>query len=245
MTIPIWLSERIHRTCPYCGAEIANNDLLTDRYCSNPKCPEHMAHKIDELAKRFGIKNFGVASARTAIRAYGLTSHMDIIPKWFDKKPEMFLHEVGEICLFKGYQKRWREYCAGCDRMMDVVKSGRLPPAIQQSAFDLLYAETLVCVKPRLLGKRVDIMMSGSFNGYRARADFVAAMNAKYGDIVQLVDVGKRKTSVDYLVKERHATDHEKSAIAHAYGIPILTPAELEERIAGYCTYMHEGGLKP
>jgi hypothetical protein len=83
--------------------------------------------------------------------------------------------------------------------------------------------------------------MSGSFDAYRARADFVADMNRKYGNIVQLVDVGKRKTEVSYLVKENHATDHEKSAIAAANGIKIVTPTALEEILAGYSTYITGG----
>ena len=84
-------------------------------------------------------------------------------------------------------------------------------------------------------------MLSGSFDGYRSRSDFVAEMNRKYGDVIQMVDVGKRKTEVAFLVKEIYATDHEKSAIANAMGIPIITPKGLDEKLAAYKSYITEG----
>ena len=96
-------------------------------------------------------------------------------------------------------------------------------------------------IKPRLLGKRLNVMLSGSFDGYRSRSDFVAEMNRKYGDVVQLVDVGKRKTEVAFLIKEAHATDHEKSAIANAMGITIITPKAFNEKLEAYRSYILEG----
>ena len=84
-------------------------------------------------------------------------------------------------------------------------------------------------------------MLSGSFEGYRARSDYIALMNQRYGDVIELVDVGRRKTDVAYLIKEKYATDHEKSAIAMEQGISIVTPRELEEKLAAYRTYIIEG----
>ena len=66
-------------------------------------------------------------------------------------------------------------------------------------------------------------------------------MNQKYGDVIQMVDVGKRKTEVAFLVKEVFATDHEKSAIANSMGIPIITPKALDEKLAAYKSYIIEG----
>ena len=239
MEVPEWLKSYINETCPYCGALIANSPALTDRYCSNPKCPEHMAHKINVLAKRFNIKGFGIASARTMIRRYKLKTHLEAIPIWFETKPELSLHEIGEICLIKGHQKRWREYCEGYDNMLQVAMSKRLPEDIKEQTATLLIAGNLCKVKPRLLGSRINVMLSGSFEGYRSRKDFITKMNELYGDVVQLVDVGKRKTNVDFLVKENYTSDHEKSAIAAAAGIPILSPSIMEEKLGAYYAYIN------
>ena len=239
--IPEWLAENINKNCPYCGHPITNNDALTDRYCSNEKCPEHMAQKIVVLAKRMGVKNFGIASAREAVRLYKFQLHTQILPYWFKEKPSLYLHEVGEICLIKGHQVKWRQYCEGHDTMMQVVKCPRTPPEIRKHAVLLICTAAMCNIKPRLLGKHLNVMLSGSFDGYRSRSDFVAEMNRKYGDVIQMVDVGKRKTEVAFLVKEIYATDHEKSAIANAMGIPIITPKGLDEKLAAYKSYITEG----
>ena len=241
MEIPAWLNAQVLDVCPYCGSRIVNNEALTDRYCSNTRCVEHMAHKIDVLAKRFGIKNFGVATARQYIARNKFIRHTEIIPYWFDTKPSLYLHEVGEICLIKGHQKKWREYCDGCDTMLDVLAKPSVPADVKRKTTLLICTEKLVSVKPRLLGSRVNVMLSGSFNGYRSRSMFVGEMNRKYGEVVQLVDVGKRKTDVMFLVKKSYTTDHEKSAIARERGIQIVSPAELEERIKVCYTYIIEG----
>ena len=241
MTIPDWVNERIGTTCPYCGSPITNNDALTDRYCSNPSCPEHMAQKIVLLAKRLGVKGVGEVYARNAVCYQKFTYPTQIIPLWFEQPLEVPLWEVGEICMIKGHQIKWREYCEGCNTMEEVLANPRLPYDIRAAAPILLYTESICRVKRKLEGKTLNIMMSGSFDAYRARADFVTDMNNKYGDVVQLVDVGKRKTTVEFLVKETHATDHEKSAIAHANGIEIITPADLEQKIANYRTYIIGG----
>lgn len=240
MTIPDWLAPHLNVTCPYCGALITNNAQLTDRYCSNPNCPEHMAHKIDVLAKRFGIRNFGVAAARQTIRSHKLKYHTQVLPYWFDERPLLPLYEIGEISLIKGHQRKWREYCEGCDTMREVLQKPTTPADVKANAW-LLYTTEMFCrVKPRMLGRRINVMLSGSFEGYRSRSDFIADMNRQYGEIVQLVDVGKRKTGVAYLIKEAYATDHEKSAIAQAAGIRIVTPKELSRMLHTYCTNIKE-----
>ena len=242
MTLPEWVEEHIHPTCAYCGSPITNNETLTDRYCSNPNCPEHMAQKIVALAKRLGVKGVGEAYARNAVRYQKFRYHTQIIPLWFDSPLVLPLWEVGELCMIKGHQSRWRSYCEGHDTMQEVLEDRCTPQAIRDAAPLLLYTESICKVKRRLEGKILTIMMSGSFDNYRSRADFVTDMNTKYGDVVQLVDVGKRKTGVEFLVKEAHATDHEKSAIAAAYGIEVITPKALEEKIVDYRTYILGGG---
>lgn len=242
MEIPGWLQENINTECPYCGTPLTNNAMLTNRCCPNPLCPEHMARKMAVLAKRFGIRNFGVAAARQMIRRHHFRLHTQILPYWFIEKPMLYLYEVGEICLIKGHQKQWRTYCEGLDTMLQVVQSPRTPQEVRQQGGLLLCTAALCHIKPRLLGKRLNVMLSGTFDGYRSRADFVLAMNRAYGDVVEVVDVGKRKTEVAFLIKEAYATDHEKSAIARAEGIPMVTPSVFQQKLAAYQAYQRKGG---
>ena len=120
-----------------------------------------------------------------------------------------------------------------------MLSAKQLPEDIKEQTATLLIAGNLCKVKPRLLGSRINVMLSGSFEGYRSRKDFITKMNELYGDVVQLVDVGKRKTNVDFLVKENYTSDHEKSAIAAAAGIPILSPSIMEEKLGAYYAYIN------
>lgn len=240
--IPEWLQAYVAETCPYCGHPIRNNEALTDRSCSNPVCPEHTAHKLVALARYFHIKNYGIASARSDILIHKLTFHVQIIPIWFREPPLLQLHEICEIGQIKGCQKKWREYCRGYSSIAELSKNEAIPLAVRRRFPTLFMAEKVCAVKPALMGTHIYIMMSGSFEGYRSRSLFVSTMNERYGDIVQLVDVGKRRRDVSFLVKEAYATDHEKSALARAAGIPVVTPAQLEIKLRDYRTYIIEGG---
>lgn len=241
MKIAEWLQPHIMSVCPYCKTPIVNNENLTDRYCPNPQCPGHMACKISDLATRFGVKGVGPAEALNMIRRYDFKYHIQALSQWFIEKPKLYLYEVGEVAMIKGYNKQWRELCSGKKSMLQVALDPETPSTIRANYPLLKACEAEIDVKPSLDGIEMPIMMSGSFDGYRARADFVAEMNRRYGSVVQLVDVGKRKTGVSYLVKEAHSSDHEKTAIAHECGIEILTPAEMEERLRRYYTYIIEG----
>lgn len=242
MEIADWLVPHLADFCPYCGSPIVNNENLTDRYCSNPSCPGHMAYKISALATKMGVKDIGPATALDLINTHKLPYHIQYLRFMLKEKPKLYLYQVGELAMIKGHQKKWREYCRGCRTMREVCDDPLVPEAIR-SQYPLLHACEEECeVIPMLKGKELRIMLTGSFDGYRARADWVADMNHKYGDTIELVDVGKRKIDVDFLVKEEWATDHEKSAIAAEYGIPVVTPAVMEELLKRYASYNNGGG---
>ena len=242
MEIAEWLLPYINKECPYCGTPIVNNEALTDRYCPNPKCYGHMAYKIEALAKRFGVKGIGPATARDAAILHKWTYHVEAIPWMLKEKPELYLYEVGEICMIKGHQKKWKEYCEGHQNMMQVLTDPRVPAEIREQSRLIFTATKYVKIEKNLLGRILTIMMTGSFAGYRSRNDWLLDMNNKYGDVIQLRDVGKRRTGVDYLVKEPYTSDHEKSNIAREEGISIISPHDLEERLKWYRTYIIEGG---
>lgn len=238
MEIADWLVPHLYDLCPYCGHEIVNNENLTDRFCSNPSCPGHMSFKIAALAKRLGVKDIGPAAAMDMINFYQHPYHIQYIHHMQRERPRVYLYEVGELAMIKGHQKRWREYCKGHKTMRQVCDDPSVPQVIRDQ-YDLLHACEEECdIIPTLPGREMNVMLTGSFEGYRARKDFIAEMNALYGDIIELVDVGKRKLDVHFLIKEEWTTDHEKSAIAAEYGIPIITPAQMRELLERYKTYI-------
>lgn len=242
MEVAEWLKPYLNENCPYCHSPIINNENLTDRYCSNPACPGHMSYKISALATRFGAKGIGPATALAMIEAVKLPYHVNYIRAFLPAPPKLYLWQVGEIAMIKGHQNRWKEYADGCDTMEEVCNKASVPKVIKEHKRLLLAAERECIVLPRLKGLKINIMMSGSFDGYSARRDWLAAMNAKYGDAFELVDVGVRKLDVQYLVKESWATDHSKSAIARDYSIPIVTPAQMEEILSAGKAYIFRGG---
>lgn len=242
MEIAEWLKPYLNTECPYCKSPIMNNDNLTDRWCSNPNCPGHMSYKISALAARFGIKGVGPATALELIDTFHLPYHISYLPIFMAEKPRLYLWQVGEIAMIKGYQRQWRDFAEGCDTMEQVCQK-RTVPAVIKEQLPLLQACEQACeVIPRLTGIKVNVMLSGSFDGYAARRDWVTAMNKKYGKYFEVIDVGTRKLDVQYLVKEEWATDHNKSDIAKEYGIPIVTPAKMEEILATGMAYIYRGG---
>lgn len=241
MEIAEWLKPLLNTECPYCHSPIVNNENLTDRYCSNPKCPGHMSYKISEMATRLGIKGIGPATALSFIEQFQLPFHFCYLPILIADKPKLYLWQVGELCLIKGFQKRWQDLCYGKTTMEEVCDDPYAPGEIKQNRAMLIAAESYFEVLKPLTGERIYVMMTGSFDGYRSRKDFLADMNTLYGHVIQLVDVGKRKTGVDYLIKETWTSDHEKSAIAKANNIPIITPAQMREILKGAVAYIIEG----
>jgi hypothetical protein len=197
---------------------------------------------MDKVAKYLGVKQFGPATALESIRMYDLKSHVQIVPFLFKEKPALQLWEIGELAMLKGLAKKWRDLCLNYSSMESFIASGSAPPEIAENLEYLKYVESFFTVKAPLGGVRVNIMMSGSLDGYRTKADFVRDVNSKYGHVVQLVDIGKRKSDCQYLVREKHTTDHEKTRMAQSAGIQIVSPAELIEKIEGIVTYINDRG---
>jgi hypothetical protein len=240
--IPDWLKENINKICPYCNGYIVDNDNLTQRRCVSEACPGHVAQRMDKLAKYLGVKNFGPATALSYIQANKLTSHVQIIPYIFKEKPVLQLWEIGELSMIKGLSTRWRDICLNHSSMESFISSGHAPREVVLNKEYLKFVESYFTVKEPLSGHRINIMMSGSLDGYKTKADFVRAVNEKYGEFIQLVDIGKRKSNCHFLIREEHTTDHEKTKIAKEAGIPILSPSELIEKIEASLSYINERG---
>lgn len=244
--IPAWAKENMLQTCPYCGSFIADNGdtgVTTSRWCVNQSCPGHMMHRADNLAKFFHITGFGPETALSHIRRKGYKSHFDFIPYWFDgKHPYISLPEVAVLACIEGYggptacaelshYGSFTEYFSTCTT---------LNPLLVAHKDELLYSEQFFTIKPPLAFKRMLVMGTGSFKGYTNRDEFFRLINDAYGMYINVIQTGKRKTNISYLIKEYDAVDHSKSKIAHDYGIPIVTPTEFLSIITSMCPYIPE-----
>lgn len=227
--MPAWAFLNIRKDCSYCGAPILRNEELTARKCSNPKCPGHLQHKIDELAKFFNIQGFGAASGLKYLQEHEYQSHLDILRLWFpNSKPTVSLAQavvlaqidgIGEtvaIKLLSGY-KSLTEY---------FTTAPNQDATLREHMFELLDAETRFNIAPPLAKNKMYVMGTGAFHNYSSREEYFDMINKAFGSVVHVIQTGARKTGVSYLLKEHDAVDHRKSAIAAECGIPVVTPGE-------------------
>lgn len=235
--LPVWLYNNINKYCPECGAPLFDdgptdsdgNVQYTQRYCANPYCPGHMAEKIAYMATKLGIPGVKGATALSMIKLRGLKSHLEAIPYWYQdsKPPALYLWEIADIAQVYGLQNKWRELLSGCNSFKEFYDSY---PCMTQDLIDckpiLLKAESYFEVKPALSKRIINIMMTGSIDGYSNRKDFVTYLNDKVGKYIQIVEVGKRAHDVDFLVKEPYTVDHSKTGVAINNNIPIVSSAQ-------------------
>lgn len=240
--IPDWAKSAMMMKCRYCNSYIIDNGNesadheITVRRCANPKCPGHMSYKIAYLAKYFEIKGVGPATALQLIQTYKLENHLEIIPIWFTKsKPTVRLSTIADLACIEGYGetkanrdlncyasfKQYFEHCRNID------------PTLWYNRETLYAAEKCFEIAPPLSRSKIYVMMTGSFNGFENRKDYLNELNDAFGQIIQVIDVGRRKTGVNYLIKEKGAPDRSKTALAIEAGIPIVTPKEFFDIIDG------------
>lgn len=242
--IPDWVKENWYKLCPECGCYIADNSdtgATTARWCLNPACPGHMSYKAKVLADFFGIKGFGVQTAKSYIRPNNYKSHFDFMHLWFkDVKPMVTLADVAVLACIEGYSAtsankelnsytNFEQYFATCSE---------INPLLFQHKDELIYAEKFFTLKPPVSAKKMFVMGTGSFHGYSSREEFFRLINDAYGQSINVIQTGKRKTGVSYLIKEADAIDHSKSRIARENNIPIVTPSEFVSIIESMCPYI-------
>lgn len=227
--LPSWLYNNISKRCEYCGAHIADDGPYTQRYCINPRCYGHMMQRIDKLAKRFQINGFGPKAALSYCRSHGTQNHLEILKDWFpDSKPSVYLWEVGELAMIYSLgPNEWKTIALGYSSFNDMfTQNVNLPALVQANRDYLLYCETFFSVKAPLARRVVNVMITGSVSGFSNRDMFIEGVNMTFGKFIQTVNVGKRKTNVDYLITEPGTQDNSKYRDAIKYGIPIVSPTE-------------------
>lgn len=234
MEIPYWLEQHLPTKCE-CGGLIINNEELTRRACVNPHCRKHMAYKVEALAKYFGVKGLGPASAEDIVIAHKLKHHLEAVPLIFNAKPAVHLWEVAHLLMVEGHDKDMKPFCEGYQSFEAVFASNQtLPVWFKMMEDRLIAAQKYFIIKAPLSRVVLNVMMTGEVKGYSSRALFLQHLNNKYGGIVQLQDVGVRKTNVFCLIKEETAAYHNKTKIAKERGIKIVTPKQLEETLELY-----------
>lgn len=244
--LPDWAKEDMMTECPYCGSLIVDNSdtgVTTARWCPNKSCPGHMQHKMNFVADFFHVKNFGPKSALNYIKANGCKNHLEILNDWFkEERPLVSLADVAVLACLDGYgvtqaNKELNSFGSFNAYFADLT---RVNPLLRNNMAYLLECEQYFNVKPPLAATQMLVMGTGSFNNYSSREEFFDEINDAFGQYIHVIQTGKRKTGVSYLIKERDAVDHSKSQIAKECGIPIVTPAEFFSIMQSLCPYTTE-----
>ena len=240
--IPQWARENMKMVCDYCGSYILDNGdeskdhVITARKCANPNCVRHMAYRVEHLAKYYNVNGICPATAMTIIKERGFKSHLDIIPLWFPNgKPTERLGTIAELTCIEGYGSIKATRDLNCYASFDEYFSNckNIEPVLWYNRDKLANAITYFNVANPLSKNKIYVMMTGSFNGYENRDDFLTDVNDAFGEIVQVIDVKKRKNNVHYLIREKNARDRSKTATAKEMGIPIVTPKEFVDILDG------------
>ena len=232
-SLPEWVRKIIPMQCEYCGSDIASNHdsgVLTERWCTNPSCPGHMAYKMDYVGKYYDIKGFGPKLALEWIKDNRAKSHLEIIPHWFpNEKPTESLARIVDLCCIKEFGMTQGEAVlnkyGSFEEFFADNESKFFPVLIQAQEF-LYENEKFFNVKKPLKGKVVNIMITGSVEGFVNRDDYVDYLNEKFGDLIHVIQVGRRKSNVAALIQDPGAVSHSKTKVAQEAGIPILTSKE-------------------
>ena len=237
--IPDWAFEEMSKQCPYCGGYIAQNENLTARWCVNPKCPRHMAYRLDDLAKHFGIKGIGPETAYTLIKERKFQSHFEIMKYWYPaEKPIAHLYDIVGLAAIDGYglTQAQRDLANYASFEEYFATASHVQPLLLANKEMLIDAQKYFTLLPPLSADYINVMATGSFDGYRSRDQYFQIVNILFGDRLHIINCGKRKTEVSFLIKEPHADDREKSRIAAERGIPVVTPKQF---ILILCAYLH------
>lgn len=228
-SLPSWLADNINKRCPYCGAHIVDNELLTQRYCINQKCYGHMSRKMDILAKRFNIKGFGPASALSYCNLFKPENHLEILRSWFpNEKPLVELWEAGDMSMIYGYGPgEWKNMALGFKSFNDMIDNGTdITPTIYANRAYLNYCEGFFRIKEPFSRRIINVMITGSVTGFSNREQYIQSVNKTFGKYIQTIQVGKRASGVSFLISEQGVVGSSKTEVALRNGIPIITPIE-------------------
>lgn len=223
--IPKELIPHIMQECPYCGYPIARNEKLTMAECANINCVGHMQYRADALVKFLGIKGIGPKTCLNIIQTKRLKNHFEIIPYVTKEKPKVHLWEIANMAFIPGYGSKFQDLLAGYQTFEDYFNKASVPLNLRPYRSKLVDAQKYFIIKRALSSNVIEVMLNGSFTGFKSRQDFVNDCNTFLGQVVQVKSVGVKK-SADYCITENKNSNERKVRTAREVGIPILTPKE-------------------
>ncbi len=244
-----WLKGYISDKCPYCGSDMqeqVNDDgKITNRYCSNIKtCPGHNAAKVVDMMKILKIDNIGFKTALDVINMNHLNSHIEYLNYIPVEKLTMDLKTALRLLCINGVDKQFVTECEknGIATLDDLKK---LPPKllrlVQLHQDEFLYMLTRIKLKEPEVPVNKDahivvIMITGPVNGYKNKEEFVDAMNLRFQKHLRFIhQETKRKTGVDFLIKEPSTNTRGKLEAALSAGIPVVTSQQFIELMEELC----------
>lgn len=196
------LAPYLMKECPYDGAPIIRNDELTSARCMHPECRGHMMYRADDLFKYLGVKGIGPKSCLAMIKTKDARTHFDLVPVIFGEiKPRLHLWEIAMFCYIPGIQTGWENILAGYVSFTAFFEGNESYAYLKPFRKRLEYAEKFFNVKPPLAKRKIEVMITGSINGYGNRNLFIDACNSVVGGLVRVKSVGA-KQSADYLICE-------------------------------------------
>lgn len=216
--IPTWLATNIKSKCE-CGGDIVNNDLLTQRYCSNPNCYKHIGARIDALAKKLSIKGIGPAAGEEMAK---YTKYLTPVPYIVRGYPQATLAEIAEYCDFYGVSKQWSKILQGVNdpEALRGTEYEDCIPGIKEAMEYFTVRET---VKSAVT---VYVWITGSIEGYSNRDEFISDMNLLFEPIIKVVNNGSTISNTTVLVKEPYSNTSGKTEKARKNGIPVMSSDE-------------------
>lgn len=226
MIMPYWLAEALPTKCA-CGGLIKDNETFTKRWCSNPICPYHMAMRVEKMCKSLGFVGVGEKKALEIVQVVPKAFHWEYLPLITSEKPTILLEDLPAIAQIEGFDKQLIPYLKGKDDIEEAIQS--FPPNLRPTIGPLRMCASAFNIKklPKSSNKVLRIMITGEVHGFSSRQAFIHYLNNEFGSLVQVIDVGVRKTGVKYLIRETDAPIHNKTKIAVERNIPMITPAAL------------------
>ena len=226
----------IAETCPYCGGKMINlcNEFgkITNRRCENyTTCPGHNAAKAEDMFKILGVQGIGYKTCLDYLRSNGYKSHLDCLP--LSTENELYLYDIFRLLCIDGLDKQWKKECETVN-VYTLEDVNKLSPKLQvyvNNNMDTIN-KILEYIKIKVPSKKFsdtfnNIMITGPVNGFVNKNDFINYCNDKYGEYIKTIhQENKRKTNVDYLIKEPQTAPRAKVEVAKSAGIPIVSSEE-------------------
>lgn len=239
--IPEWLKPHMQAFCKCGGVMVDDGPInwdgtmrLTQRWCTNPHCPYHMAEKVQMLAKYFDVSGVGEKTALSLVKGYGFKNHLQALGFWFPVKPEVYLYEVAELSYIYGVESKWKDWLAGYNNFTAYFSEEAYPaPIALENRKYLEECASYFRIKKDSISKSVlRVMLTGSLQGFSSRDVFLNAINEQYKDYFRVEDNKKTVRGTFCLIKEPNTTDYSKTQIAVLNDIPIYTSAKFIKLLA-------------